>query len=175
MIHSILLLPFLITSREVVALSELWTELPQGNHSEMWMSTLARVARPALQRGTSAMACQALRAGGRPRRPAGPLPYCLTLMQLRGQQTLGSAALPLARHSVRQVRALDEERIMEVEWEDGGHSLYPFTWLRDNCQCPLCTLESAEARKLLMSDLDINTGVDVVEVTNDNKVGCCQR
>ncbi|KAF3832950.1 hypothetical protein F7725_026615 [Dissostichus mawsoni] len=156
--------------REVVALSELWTELPQGNHSEMWMSTLARVARPALQRGTSAMACQALRACGRPRRPAGPLPYCLTLMQFRGQQTLGSAALPLAHHSVRQVRALDEERIMEVEWEDGGHSLYPFTWLRDNCQCPLCTLESAQARKLLMSGLDINTGVDVVEVTNDNKV-----
>ncbi|XP_033962541.1 gamma-butyrobetaine dioxygenase [Pseudochaenichthys georgianus] len=136
----------------------------------MWMSTLARVARPVLQRGTSAMACQALRAGGRPRRPAGPLPYCLTLMQLRGQHTLGSAALPLARHSVRQVRALDEERIMEVEWEDGGHSLYPFTWLRDNCQCPLCTLESAQARKLLMSGLDINTGVDIVEVTNDNKV-----
>ncbi|KAK5935640.1 hypothetical protein CgunFtcFv8_020986 [Champsocephalus gunnari] len=136
----------------------------------MWMSTLARVTRPVLQRGTSAMACQALRAGGRPRRPAGPLPYCLTLMQLRGQHTLGSAALPLARHSVRQVRALDEERIMEVEWEDGGHSLYPFTWLRDNCQCPLCTLESAQARKLLMSGLDINTGVDIVEVTNDNKV-----
>ncbi|KAK5915706.1 hypothetical protein CesoFtcFv8_001272 [Champsocephalus esox] len=134
------------------------------------MSTLARVTRPVLQRGTSAMACQALRAGGRPRSPAGPLPYCLTLMQLRGQHTLGSAALPLARHSVRKVRALDEERIMEVEWEDGGHSLYPFTWLRDNCQCPLCTLESAQARKLLMSGLDINTGVDIVEVTNDNKV-----
>lgn len=60
---------------------------------------------------------------------------------------------------------------MEVEWEDGGHSLYPFTWLRDNCQCPQCTLHSAKARKLLMSDLDIHTGVDVVEVTNDNKVG----
>lgn len=59
---------------------------------------------------------------------------------------------------------------MEVQWEDGGHSLYPLTWLRDNCQCPVCTLESAQARKLLMSDLDINTGVDTVEVTNDNKV-----
>ena len=61
--------------------------------------------------------------------------------------------------------------MVEVKWEDGGQSLYPFTWLRDNCQCPLCTLQSADARKLLMSDLDIHTGVDVVEVTNDNKVG----
>lgn len=119
------------------------------------------------------MACQALRACRRPGQAAGPLPSCLTSVQLRGQQTLGSASLPLARHSVRHVRALDEERLMEVEWEDGGHSLYPFTWLRDNCQCPLCTLESAQARKLLMSDLDIHTGVDVLEVTNDNKVGCC--
>lgn len=117
------------------------------------------------------MACQALRACRRPGQAAGPPPSCLTSVQLRGQQTLGSASLPLARHSVRHVRALDEERLMEVEWEDGGHSLYPFTWLRDNCQCPLCTLESAQARKLLMSDLDIHAGVDVVEVTNDNKVG----
>ncbi|XP_044058044.1 gamma-butyrobetaine dioxygenase [Siniperca chuatsi] len=132
----------------------------------MW-STFARCA---LQRSTSAMACQALRACRRPGQAAGPLPSFLTSVQLRGQQTLGSASIPLARHSVRHVRTLDQERLMEVEWEDGGHSLYPFTWLRDSCQCPLCTLESAQARKLLMSDLDIHTGVDVVEVTNDNKV-----
>ena len=139
----------------------------------MWMSAFSRVALPALQRSTSAMACQALRACRRPGQAAGPLPSRLTAAQFRGQQTLGSASLPLARHSVRHVRALDEERLMEVEWEDGGQSLYPFTWLRDNCQCPVCTLESAQARKLLMADLDVHTGVDVVEVTNDNKVGCC--
>ncbi|KAK2853715.1 hypothetical protein Q5P01_006376 [Channa striata] len=130
------------------------------------MSTFARFALPALQRSTSAMVCQALRA----RRTPGPLPSCLSSVQLRGQHTLGSASLPVSRHSVRHVRALDEERLMEVEWEDGGHSLYPFTWLRDNCQCPHCTLHSAKARKLLMLDLDIHTGVDIVEVTNDNKV-----
>lgn len=133
----------------------------------MWMSKFARFALPALQRSTSAMACQALRA----RRTPGSLPSCLTSVQLRRQHTLGSASLPVVRHSVRHVRALDEERLMEVEWEDGGHSLYPFTWLRDNCQCPQCTLHSAKARKLLMSDLDVHTGVSVVEVTNDNKVG----
>ncbi|CAJ1049241.1 gamma-butyrobetaine dioxygenase [Xyrichtys novacula] len=136
----------------------------------MWMSTFSRFARPALQRTTSVMACQALKACRRPGKAAHPLTSCVASMQLRGHQTLGSASLPLARHSVRHVRALDEERLMEVEWEDGGQSLYPFTWLRDNCQCPMCTLESAQARKLLMADLDVYTGVDVVEVTNDNKV-----
>ncbi|XP_028999354.1 gamma-butyrobetaine dioxygenase [Betta splendens] len=132
----------------------------------MWMSKFARFAPPALQRSTSAMACQALRA----RRTPGPLPSGRAAVQLRRQHTLGSASLPLARLSVRHVRALDDKRLMEVEWEDGGQSLYPFTWLRDNCQCPQCTLQSAKARKLLMSDLDIYTGVNVVEVTNDNKV-----
>ncbi|KAL6113554.1 bbox1 [Pungitius sinensis] len=136
----------------------------------MWMSTFSRFARPSLQWITSAVACRALRACRRPGRAAGPLCSGPTSLQLRGQQTLGSACVPLAQHSVRSVRALDEERMMEVEWESGGLSLYPFTWLRDNCQCPLCTLESAQARKLLMSDLDVHTGVDAVEVTNDNKV-----
>ncbi len=135
------------------------------------MNTFSRVGRTALQRSTSAMACQALRVCRRPRLAVAPLPSCLTSVQLRGQQTLGSASLPLA-HSVRLVRLLDEERLVEVEWEDGGHSLYPFTWLRDNCQCPHCYLESAQARQLLMSDLDINTRVDALELTNDNKVGC---
>lgn len=137
----------------------------------MWRNTFARLALPALQKRSSALACQTLRACPRLGQAAGLLPSCLTSVQFHGQQTLGSASLPVARQSVRHVRALDEERLMEVEWEDGGHSLYPFTWLRDNCQCPLCTLQSAQARKLLMADLDIHTGVDVVEVTNDNKVG----
>lgn len=71
---------------------------------------------------------------------------------------------------VRQARALEKERLVEVEWEDGGLSLYPFTWLRDNCQCSLCTLQSAQARSLLLSQLDIHTGVGRVQVMNNNKV-----
>lgn len=136
----------------------------------MWMNTFARFARPALQRSSSAVACRALKACLRPGPAAAPLPSCLASLQVRGQQTLGSPSLAQAHHSVRHVRALDDERLMEVEWEDGGHSLYPFTWLRDNCQCPLCFLQSAQARKLLMIDVDVHSGVDAVELTNDNKV-----
>lgn len=116
------------------------------------------------------MACRPLRVWRKPGRAASPRPTCLTSLQLRGQQTLSSASLPGAGHSVRSVRALREERMVEVEWKDGGHSLYPFTWLRDNCPCPLCTLDSAQARKLLMLELDVHIGVDAVEVTDDNKV-----
>ncbi|XP_022053975.2 gamma-butyrobetaine dioxygenase [Acanthochromis polyacanthus] len=132
----------------------------------MWMSTFARFALPALQRSTGVAARRVL---GAYRAPVPPPSY-LTSVQLRGQQTLSSASLPVGRHLVRQVRALNQERMVEVEWGDGGHSLYPFTWLRDNCQCPRCTHESAQARLLLLTDVDIHTGVKAVEVTNDNKV-----
>nr|XP_057925461.1 gamma-butyrobetaine dioxygenase [Doryrhamphus excisus] len=135
----------------------------------MLRNILARFSRPALQRCTSSTACQVVRSC-RSEKVLRPPPACPTFLQLRGQQTLGSASLPVASHFMRHARALDEERLVEVEWEDGGQSLYPFTWLRDNCQCSLCTLKSAQARKLLMADLDIHTGIDVVEVTNDNKV-----
>ncbi|XP_058485176.1 gamma-butyrobetaine dioxygenase [Solea solea] len=136
----------------------------------MWTSTFARLARPALQRSTAAVTCQVLKACCRSGQAAGRLPPSLTSVQLRGQQSLVSASHPASRQLVRHARALDQERLVEVEWEDGGHSSYPFTWLRDNCQCPLCTLQSAQARELLMCDLDIHTGVDTVEVTKDNKV-----
>lgn len=142
-----------------------------GRKDSKMLSTLARIARPALQRCTSSVACQTVRFCRRPEKVSHPPPARLTFVQLRGQQTLGSASLSVASHSVRHARALDEERLVEVKWEDGGQSLYPFTWLRDNCQCSLCTLQSAQARKLLMSDLDVHTDIDVVEVTNDSKVG----
>lgn len=117
------------------------------------------------------MVCKALRACHRMELPGAAPSFCITPVHVRRHQTLGSASLPVACHSVRHVRVLEEERLMVVEWEDGGQSLYPFTWLRDNCQCPVCTLQSAEARLLLLADLDIHTGVDSVEVTKDGKVG----
>ncbi|XP_056134384.1 gamma-butyrobetaine dioxygenase [Lampris incognitus] len=136
----------------------------------MWMRAVSRFALPAItQRGSSSMACLPLRACVRPWWAAAPAPSCLNPVELRGLQTMVADPMPMARNGVRQVRTLEKERLVEVEWEDGGQSLYPFTWLRDNCQCPLCTLQSAQARSLLLSQLDIHTGVDHIQVT-DNKV-----
>lgn len=106
---------------------------------------------------------------------AGGLRWSLPSVQIRGQQTLRSASVPSSGSAVRHAQALNKERMVQVDWEDGSHSLYPFTWLRDNCQCPKCTLTSAQARKLLMVDVDVNTAVDSVDVTRDNKVSSCRR
>lgn len=134
----------------------------------MWTRAFSRFASPAVQRSASAAASQVSRIRRGPEWATGALPSSL---QLRGQQTLSSVSPPRTRPPVRSVRALNEERLVEVEWEDGGRSVYPFTWLRDNCQCPLCTLDSAQARKLLLTSFDINTGVDAVELTSDGQVG----
>lgn len=135
----------------------------------MWMNRFARVSLPLLQRSTAALSGPVLRAAGT-KAATGGLRWSLPSVQACGQHTLQSVSVPSSGLSVKHARALNKERMVQVDWEDGGHSLYPFTWLRDNCQCPMCMLESAQARKLLMSDVDVNTGVNSVDVTGDGKV-----
>lgn len=169
-----------ITSNCLLPLAEL-TPLSSDRHScleltlpKMWMNRFARVSLPVLQRSTSALSGPVLRAAPRTDAAAGRLRGTLPSVQVCGQHTLRSVSVPSGRQSVRHAQALKKERMVQVDWEDGGHSLYPFAWLRDNCQCPMCTLQSAQARKLLMSDVDVNTGVDSVDVTGDNKVSSCR-
>lgn len=161
----------------------LFTQVQSSSSSsepKMWTRVFSRLASPAVQRGACGVASRPRRTPRGPEWTQAPLPSPLPSLHLRGQQTLSSVSHPQVHHPVRSVRALNEERMVEVEWEDGGCSLYPFTWLRDNCQCPLCTLDSAQARKLLLSNVDINTGVDAVELTSDGHVswrwfsGLCQ-
>ncbi|KAM8939166.1 gamma-butyrobetaine dioxygenase [Pelodytes ibericus] len=71
---------------------------------------------------------------------------------------------------IRNVVALDPERFVCVRWEDGDQSFYPFVWLRDNCQCPLCFLQSAKARQLPIENLDVNTEVKDITLTEEKKV-----
>lgn len=139
-------------------------------HSKMWANRLARVSLPLLQRSTAALSGPVLRAVPRTQAVAGRLRWSLPLVQVCGQHTLQSVSVPSSSVSVKNARALNKDRMVRVDWEDGGHSLYPFTWLRDNCQCPMCRLDSAQARKLLMSEVDVNTGVNSLDVTRDGKV-----
>ncbi|XP_028650051.1 gamma-butyrobetaine dioxygenase [Erpetoichthys calabaricus] len=71
---------------------------------------------------------------------------------------------------IQKVQALHKDRYVSIQWNDGTQSLYPYVWLRDNCQCPLCFLQSAKARKILMTDLDVTTGVERVLLTDPTKV-----
>lgn len=61
--------------------------------------------------------------------------------------------------AIQNAEALDGAHLMQVLWQDGTKSLFPAVWLRDNCQCPDCYLDSAKARKLLLEALDVNIGI----------------
>ncbi|KAG8510798.1 Gamma-butyrobetaine dioxygenase [Galemys pyrenaicus] len=61
--------------------------------------------------------------------------------------------------AIQKAEVLDGAHLMQILWHDGAESLYPAVWLRDNCQCPDCYLDSAKARKLLIEVLDVNIGI----------------
>lgn len=71
--------------------------------------------------------------------------------------------------AIQKVETSDKHRWFVVHWEDGNHSVYPYAWLRDNCQCPQCFLSSAKARKFAIKDLDVNISPEKIILT-DSKI-----
>ncbi|KAI5936350.1 gamma-butyrobetaine dioxygenase [Manis javanica] len=69
--------------------------------------------------------------------------------------------------AIQKAEVLDGAHLMQILWHDGAESLYPAVWLRDNCQCPECYLDSAKARKLLVEALDVN--IRIKGMTFDRK------
>ncbi|KAF0881750.1 gamma-butyrobetaine dioxygenase [Hyaena hyaena] len=61
--------------------------------------------------------------------------------------------------AIQKADVVEGAHLMHIFWHDGAESLYPAVWLRDNCQCPECYLDSAKARKLLIEALDVNIGI----------------
>lgn len=77
---------------------------------------------------------------------------------------------PTSRHMdsvIHKAEALDGAHLLRVVWDEGGESLYPAVWLRDNCQCSDCYLDSAKARKFLLEALDVN--ISIKGLTFDRK------
>ncbi|XP_036896311.1 gamma-butyrobetaine dioxygenase [Sturnira hondurensis] len=69
--------------------------------------------------------------------------------------------------AIQKAEVLDGAHLMQILWHDGTESFYPAVWLRDNCQCPYCYLDSAKARKFLVESLDVNIGIK--DVSFDRK------
>ncbi|CAL8352661.1 unnamed protein product [Merluccius merluccius] len=137
----------------------------------MFLCRLARYGLPGrVLRGTAARPLGSLSGCRRPGLSLAQKSPGLASVQSCWHQTMLAAPLPVTSCRVSAVKARHEERLVEVVWEDGSTSLYPYTWLRDNCQCLNCTLQSAQARSLLFSQLDIHTGLHTVQVNDNNQV-----
>jgi len=55
-------------------------------------------------------------------------------------------------------------RRLEVTWNDGEQTSYPYIWLRDNCQCSVCFHSGAVTRRLHFHDMDMNVMPANIEV-----------
>lgn len=63
----------------------------------------------------------------------------------------------------------DKAAMLKIHWGDSKTDLYPFIWLRDNCQCPQCFESSSRSRKLLLQDLSRDVHPIAVEVPKDGR------
>ncbi|MFV0543440.1 MAG: gamma-butyrobetaine hydroxylase-like domain-containing protein [Marinicella pacifica] len=59
--------------------------------------------------------------------------------------------------------------LSQVFWKGGGSDVYPYLWLRDNCQCPNCFHPIAFARMVLLDHLHPDTVPKSVQVSGINR------
>ena len=71
----------------------------------------------------------------------------------------------LADAKLVDVQLVVDRRMVETVWEDGDRQLYPYVWLRDNCQCEKCFHPVTRARQLLIMDLNVDTTPKDIQVS----------
>lgn len=81
--------------------------------------------------------------------------------QIVRYNTLVSPALAgdhsnLSATTVIKTELDSSHRCLEVTWNDGERTSYPYIWLRDNCQCSTCFHSTTLARRLLFHNIDFN-------------------
>ncbi|KAM4617292.1 gamma-butyrobetaine dioxygenase [Discoglossus pictus] len=130
----------------------------------MWASIARHLLKTKVHRCIAHLALKVQRNRSLPSRPL----LLLTRCHHKAGVLVNEALTPSS--TMIHVESLDAQRFVCVHWEDGHRSLYPYVWLRDNCQCPECFLASAKARKLPIENLDVNTGVRDVTLTDGKKV-----
>ena len=64
--------------------------------------------------------------------------------------------IQIPKRELEQVRLIPERRMVEARWEGGETTVYPYIWLRDNCQCHTCFHPYTLARNTLMSKVPAN-------------------
>ncbi|XP_037792095.1 uncharacterized protein LOC119587436 [Penaeus monodon] len=72
------------------------------------------------------------------------------------QFRLASTSSDAARKAQVLVAAAEpdgEAAMLKIHWGDSKTDIYPFIWLRDNCQCPQCFASSSLSRIILLQDL----------------------
>ncbi|KAK8371992.1 hypothetical protein O3P69_014198 [Scylla paramamosain] len=70
--------------------------------------------------------------------------------------------------TIAAVNLLQDQKMLQVRWEDSSVESYPYIWLRDNCQCPNCYHPFSQARRVMLKDLDLSVACVDVKVLHDD-------
>lgn len=61
-----------------------------------------------------------------------------------------------------------KNRILRFETLNDGELVFPFTWLRDNCQCKECFHPQSEARLIICKEFNVNEELVGANYADDN-------
>ena len=53
---------------------------------------------------------------------------------------------------IAKAQLQDDTQMLEVSWSDRSVDLYPYIWLRDNCQCSECLIAGTQDRSVYVFD-----------------------
>lgn len=81
------------------------------------------------------------------------------------EETQANIQDPVA--TVSSVLLLPSTAMMQVEWRSGGTDMFPYVWLRDNCQCPACFHPVSRSRSLTLAHLSLSVTPSTTQVSED--------
>lgn len=74
--------------------------------------------------------------------------------------------VPVTKMPLPKVALDKSNRLVCLDWNnDGDADKFPFVWLRDVCQCEECFGSTSKARRILMSNFDVDIEPENVEVS----------
>lgn len=102
---------------------------------------------------------------------AGTTPVRARQMALSAAPALRSFSTPATPDLIRTLpglaRASQGQNTLKVWWRNGEPDEFPYIWLRDNCQCPACFLDTASSRVSRVTDLSHDVRPKEVYVSED--------
>lgn len=81
---------------------------------------------------------------------------------------LGTSSCHLSKFLMRNIEESPAKKMVNVTWQDNTSNVYPYIYLRDNCQCPECFFKDSSQRLVdVVRDVDINVKPAKVEMSKD--------
>lgn len=81
---------------------------------------------------------------------------------------LGTSSRHLSKFLMRNIEESPAKKMVSITWQDNTTDIYPYIYLRDNCQCPECFFKDSNQRLVdVVRDVDINVKPTKVQLSED--------